>query len=97
MPQSSCAGKGRISVYVLIAFHVVGSQGDRISVHYLGHEGKDSSNLPHLHPFSTVRLYQGRETTKTSASLRDILVTPECPFLYFLYKTIGKKCLDTAI
>ena len=45
-----CAGKGQISIYVLIAFNVLGSQGDRISVHYLGHEGKDS-NSPHLHPF----------------------------------------------
>ena len=48
-----CAGKGQISIYVLIAFNVLGSQGDRISVHYLGHEGKDS-NSPHLHPFRGV-------------------------------------------
>ena len=48
-----CAGKGQISVYVLIAFNVLGSQGDRISDHYLGHEGKDS-NSPHLHPFRGV-------------------------------------------
>ena len=80
MPQSSCAGKGRISVYVLIAFHVVGSQGDRISVHYLGHEGKDSSNLPHLHPFSTVRLYQGLLVDAFNAFTFKLIINMYDPF-----------------
>ena len=39
-----------MSVYVLTAFNVLGPEGDGISLHYLGHEGKENS-LPYLHPF----------------------------------------------